>query len=258
KEEVERVRPENVWRYAKKKMGGDGGEKKKTPPLARPDGTYAVTTAEKRALLQPILLPVQSSLSPLAVPFVPTPPPPPPELDWPDLQDDDLTSALTSTRPLAAAGPDDVPNLVLQSLWPVLRTRLVPLFAACLRLGYTPAAWRDATYETRDHYLDACPAYNNLCTRLTRQIGARRLPRPSILLTTATFVRPLLRFLFDTGRFPTLHQVVEDVEDAGADARPRRTAQERATQVREEESRLGAGEAGRDRRGQGRMPRGEE
>ncbi|GAA6026439.1 hypothetical protein JCM10207_008227, partial [Rhodosporidiobolus poonsookiae] len=42
KEEVERVRPENVWRYAKKKMGGDGGEKKKTPPLARPDGTYAV------------------------------------------------------------------------------------------------------------------------------------------------------------------------------------------------------------------------
>ncbi|GAA6025712.1 hypothetical protein JCM10207_008979 [Rhodosporidiobolus poonsookiae] len=89
----------------------------------------------------------QSSLSPLAVPFVPaTPsPPPPPELDWPDLQEDELASALSATRPLAAAGPDDIPNLVLQSLWPALRLRLVPLFAACLRLGYTPAAWRDAT-----------------------------------------------------------------------------------------------------------------
>ncbi|GAA6025253.1 hypothetical protein JCM10207_006241 [Rhodosporidiobolus poonsookiae] len=202
-EEVERVRPETVWRYAKKRMGGEGVERKTTPPLVRQDGSHAVTTAEKRALLQPILLPVmrdaaeeeegadhsatggpaegrgeevsppswcisrveggpplsktsrdarqQSSLSPLAVPFVPAtplpspPPPPPPELDWPDLQEDELASALSSTRPLAAAGPDGVPNLILQSLWPTLRGRLVPLFAACLRLGYTPAAWRDAT-----------------------------------------------------------------------------------------------------------------
>ncbi|GAA6025251.1 hypothetical protein JCM10207_006240 [Rhodosporidiobolus poonsookiae] len=68
---------------------------------------------------------------------------------------------------------------------------------------------------------------------MTRQIGAQRLPRPSILLTTVAFARPLLRFVIATGHFPSLHQVVEDVEDTAADARPRRTAQERATQVRE-------------------------
>ncbi|GAA6025387.1 hypothetical protein JCM10207_001371 [Rhodosporidiobolus poonsookiae] len=91
--------------------------------------------------------------------------------------------------------------------------------------------------ETRDHFLYACPAYDTLRTRLTRQLGARRLPRPSILLTTTTFARPLLRFITASGRFPTLHQAVEATEDAGADARPRRMVQARGTRVREEEQR---------------------
>ncbi|GAA6025715.1 hypothetical protein JCM10207_008980 [Rhodosporidiobolus poonsookiae] len=121
-----------------------------------------------------------------AMPFIPTapPPPPPPELEWPDLQDDELASALSSTRPLAAAGPDNVPNLVLQSLWPTLRLRLVPLFAACLRLGYTPAAWRDATgvvlpkpnkpdYSTPKSY--RMIVFARLLAKLLELVVARRL-----------------------------------------------------------------------------------
>ncbi|GAA6022742.1 hypothetical protein JCM10207_008087 [Rhodosporidiobolus poonsookiae] len=89
--------------------------------------------------------------------------------------------------------------------------------------------------EMRDHFLYACPAYNAIYATLTRQIGARHLPRPSILLTTIAFVRLLLRFITATGRFLTLHQIVGDVEDAGKDTQARRTPQERATRVREVE-----------------------
>ncbi|GAA5846415.1 hypothetical protein JCM11251_006753, partial [Rhodosporidiobolus azoricus] len=35
--------------------------------------------------------------------------------------------------------------LVLQDCWPLLRTRLVPLYAAILHTGFIPPAWRDAT-----------------------------------------------------------------------------------------------------------------
>ncbi|GAA6025910.1 hypothetical protein JCM10207_006871 [Rhodosporidiobolus poonsookiae] len=105
------------------------------------------------------------------------------------------------------------------------------LNAAKARFGVHPAGRCDScgADKTRDHYLYACPANDNLRTRLKRQIGARRLPCPPILLNTTTFARPLLRYIIATGRFLTLHQTVEDVEDAAADARSRRTAQERAT-----------------------------
>ncbi|GAA5990750.1 hypothetical protein JCM10908_003217, partial [Rhodotorula pacifica] len=65
-------------------------------------------------------------------------------LDWPDLREDEVESALFGARPYSAAGSDGVPFVVLQQLWPVLRERLLPLYAASLRLGHLPRSWRDA------------------------------------------------------------------------------------------------------------------
>ncbi|GAA5998315.1 hypothetical protein JCM11641_002900, partial [Rhodosporidiobolus odoratus] len=41
-------------------------------------------------------------------------------------------------------GPDGIPNLILQILYPLLRDRLVPICDAILRLGHLPRSWRDA------------------------------------------------------------------------------------------------------------------
>ncbi|EMS18089.1 hypothetical protein NBRC10512_006975 [Rhodotorula toruloides] len=65
--------------------------------------------------------------------------------NWPALQEHKVESVLRNARPFAAAGPDGVPNFVIQSAWPALKSRLVPLLAASLRLGHLPASWRDAT-----------------------------------------------------------------------------------------------------------------
>jgi hypothetical protein len=47
--------------------------------------------------------------------------------------------------PNKALGPDDIPVLVLQKLWPVIHMPLFTLFTACLRIGYYPAKWCDAS-----------------------------------------------------------------------------------------------------------------
>ncbi|GAA5993612.1 hypothetical protein JCM11641_005311 [Rhodosporidiobolus odoratus] len=79
----------------------------------------------------------------------PGPPPParaqPPTLPWPEVTEEEVRRAVFAARPLAACGPDDVPNLVLQILFPLLQNRLVPLCAAILRLGHLPRSWRDAS-----------------------------------------------------------------------------------------------------------------
>jgi len=42
-------------------------------------------------------------------------------------------------------GPDNVPNVVLQTAWDILAPHLVPLYAASLALGHLPQVWRDCT-----------------------------------------------------------------------------------------------------------------
>ncbi|GAA5823383.1 hypothetical protein JCM11251_007587, partial [Rhodosporidiobolus azoricus] len=85
-----------------------------------------------------------------AVPVQPDAPPPPftpsapTSLPWPVLHEEEVWSAIFAARPFAAAGPDNVPNVVIQHCWPTLRTRLVPLYAAILRTGFIPHSWRDA------------------------------------------------------------------------------------------------------------------
>ncbi|GAA6044975.1 hypothetical protein JCM8097_003760, partial [Rhodosporidiobolus ruineniae] len=66
------------------------------------------------------------------------------ELIWKMLREDEVNAALFSSRPFAAAGPDNIPNALLQMLYPHLRLRLIPLAAAALRLGHLPRPWRDA------------------------------------------------------------------------------------------------------------------
>ncbi|GAA6044860.1 hypothetical protein JCM8097_003271 [Rhodosporidiobolus ruineniae] len=66
-------------------------------------------------------------------------------MPWPDLTEQDVSAALYNTRPFAAPGPDTLPNFFLQTLWPVLRLRILPLYSAILRLGHLPASWRDAS-----------------------------------------------------------------------------------------------------------------
>ncbi|GAA5976976.1 hypothetical protein JCM10908_005699 [Rhodotorula pacifica] len=72
--------------------------------------------------------------------------PDPITLDWPDLREDEVKSALFGARalPYSAAGSDGVPFIILQHLWPALRDRLLPLYSASLRLGHLPRSWRDA------------------------------------------------------------------------------------------------------------------
>jgi hypothetical protein len=104
--------------------------------------------------------------------------------DWPDLQEHEVESALRLARPFAAAGPDGVPNLVLQAAWPALKTRLVPLLAASLRLGHLPSSWRDATgvvlkkpkkedYALTKSYRLIC--FEQCVSKLLEPIVARRI-----------------------------------------------------------------------------------
>ena len=68
-----------------------------------------------------------------------------PELPWPTLHEHEVKSALFAARPYAAVGPDNVPNVVLQTAWDILAPHLVPLYAASLALGHLPRSWRDCT-----------------------------------------------------------------------------------------------------------------
>ncbi|GAA5960776.1 hypothetical protein JCM10213_004816, partial [Rhodosporidiobolus nylandii] len=65
-------------------------------------------------------------------------------MPWSELREEEVRTALFSFRPFAAPGANELPNHFLQLLWPLLRLRLVPLYASLLRLGHLPAAWRDA------------------------------------------------------------------------------------------------------------------
>jgi hypothetical protein len=47
--------------------------------------------------------------------------------------------------PNKAPGPDNIPVLVLQRVWHLIRSPLFSIYRACLQIGHYPAAWRDAT-----------------------------------------------------------------------------------------------------------------
>ncbi|GAA6025605.1 hypothetical protein JCM10207_001483, partial [Rhodosporidiobolus poonsookiae] len=112
-------------------------EEMEPPPTPTPTSIKKKTKTTKEGMMTKGMLRERTS-SPAAAAA------PPDDPHWPDLHEEELRSALFSSRPFAAAGPDGLPNLLLQTVWPALRARLVPLAAASLRLGHLPAPWRDA------------------------------------------------------------------------------------------------------------------
>ncbi|GAA6026171.1 hypothetical protein JCM10207_001435, partial [Rhodosporidiobolus poonsookiae] len=191
REEVEGVTEATLWKVVKRKLGGEGGggAGAAMPPLRGPDGTVATTVEEKRELLQLLLLPVVAEAAAAKRADA--------EeagdaaggegtqcLEWPELREEQVRSALFVARPFAAAGLDDVPNHVLQTLWDSLCHRLVPLLAASLRLSHLPHSWRDATgvvlrqpkkpdYSNPKAYRLIC--FKSCVAKLLEAVVARRL-----------------------------------------------------------------------------------
>ncbi|GAA5962994.1 hypothetical protein JCM10213_007765, partial [Rhodosporidiobolus nylandii] len=106
------------------------------------------------------------------------------EVPWPELRDEEVSAALFSSRPFAAPGADGLPNALLQLLWPALRIRLVPLFAAAVAsVGHLPRAWRDAVGlvlrkpKKPDHSIpkaDRLISFERTLAKLAEKLVARR------------------------------------------------------------------------------------
>lgn len=84
-----------------------------------------------------------------------------------------------------------------------LRTGHIPLHYHLHRIGVTPSPLCpacDEQPETVDHYLLRCPAYERHRLALTYELGrtARSIPN---LLSNASTIRPLFRYIHATGRF---------------------------------------------------------
>lgn len=77
-------------------------------------------------------------------PPLPYPPPVQPEADslvqiiTPPIQKEDVRAAIFRAPPLKAPGPDNIPALVWQKLWPVLHEPIFSLFHESLRQGKLP------------------------------------------------------------------------------------------------------------------------
>ena len=57
----------------------------------------------------------------------------------------ELDQAIQRMSPNKAPGPDNIPVLVLQKVWPCIRSPLLDIFTACIRIGFYPTLWRTAT-----------------------------------------------------------------------------------------------------------------
>ena len=84
-------------------------------------------------------------------------PPPPPDLSNINptptyrqlplraLEPTELDRAIRGMAPNKAPGPDNIPVLVLQKVWHLICSPLTDICRTCLRAGYYPAQWRNAT-----------------------------------------------------------------------------------------------------------------
>lgn len=83
-------------------------------------------------------------LAPTA-PAIPMEPAEETPLDWHPLSTAEIHQSLLSASGRSAAGPDTLPMLVWQKLWPYISDTVYRIFAASLDLGHHPTAWRTAT-----------------------------------------------------------------------------------------------------------------
>ncbi|GAA5995024.1 hypothetical protein JCM11641_005127 [Rhodosporidiobolus odoratus] len=145
---IAKIDPFTLWREVNR-VKGESGAAPPTPPLKKGDGTYATSDLDKLSALQPILLPArkesalgeeaeENNVQHACIPADQS------ELPWPPLLEHELKRAIFSARPFAATGADSLPNHLLQTLWPLLRSRLLHLFQAAMTLGHFPTSWKDA------------------------------------------------------------------------------------------------------------------
>lgn len=62
----------------------------------------------------------------------------------PPISTEEIAKAVFSTSPLKAAGPDTIPALVWQKLWPVIKGVVTRLFTTSVQLGIMPDQWKTA------------------------------------------------------------------------------------------------------------------
>ena len=60
------------------------------------------------------------------------------------MSNEECRRAIFDAEPHAASGPDGIPPVVLQALWPAIEDVVCDIYRACLRLGYHPVAWKEA------------------------------------------------------------------------------------------------------------------
>jgi len=68
----------------------------------------------------------------------------PEELEWPPLTDQEIYEAAMRANPWKAPGPDELPNVTWQKLWPVVGSLIAQLMRASLDTAYIPSPWKVA------------------------------------------------------------------------------------------------------------------
>ena len=112
-----------------------------TPALQRADGSWAVTAAEKAALLRETHLPTAREAEDVG-------PGPEPDGDqvtgeWPRVDAAEAKDAIWSAGN-TAPGADDIPPAALRAAWPVLGRGIHVLYDLCLAEGWHPTPFRQA------------------------------------------------------------------------------------------------------------------
>ena len=72
-------------------------------------------------------------------------PPQRPTREFVPLVEDELERQLKLTSNTSAPGSSGIGWLILKKAWPVISTNLTNIYNACLRLGYHPTHWKEAS-----------------------------------------------------------------------------------------------------------------
>ena len=110
----------------------------RSPPMTGADGTTAVSTAEKIALLRSSLLPADRAALDVEAAQIPAT-----GDQWPPLSEWEVEEAILRAKN-TAPGPDEVPPAALKLAWPVLGGFVRRLFNAALATGYHPSPFKTA------------------------------------------------------------------------------------------------------------------
>ena len=112
----------------------------KTPPLANPDGSIAITNKDKSNLLQATHLPTDRSDLDIQL-LAPTNHA---ATQWPSFTLREIGQAFLQTKN-TAPGTDKTPPSAVKKAWPNIKELIYSLCSLCLKEGWHPAPFRKAT-----------------------------------------------------------------------------------------------------------------